>query len=98
MCDLDGCGSHNDLPPIVIPDEQRRAKLSEYPGKSVEIRHLAQSKINKSTVTLPHYPRTQPDRYGQVACKQHVCCVVIAFECISKQSNNWTRVQTIEQS
>lgn len=27
MCDLDGCGKHNDMPPIVIPDEQRRAFL-----------------------------------------------------------------------
>ena len=27
MCDLDGCGAHKDMPPIVVPDEQRRAFL-----------------------------------------------------------------------
>ena len=27
MCDLDGCGAHKDMPPIVVPDEKRRAFL-----------------------------------------------------------------------
>ncbi len=27
MCDLDGCGTHRDMPPIILPDEQRRAFL-----------------------------------------------------------------------
>lgn len=27
MCDLDGCGRHDDLPPIVVSDEMRRAFL-----------------------------------------------------------------------
>ena len=27
MCDLDGCGAHKDMPPIIIPDEDRRAFL-----------------------------------------------------------------------
>jgi carboxymethylenebutenolidase len=27
MCDLDGCGAHRDMPPIVVPDEERRAFL-----------------------------------------------------------------------
>lgn len=27
MCDLDGCGAHRDMPPIVVADEERRAFL-----------------------------------------------------------------------
>ena len=27
MCDLEGCGAHKEMPPIIIPDEQRRAFL-----------------------------------------------------------------------
>jgi carboxymethylenebutenolidase len=27
MCDLHGCGAHRDLPPIIVPDEERRAFL-----------------------------------------------------------------------
>ncbi len=27
MCDLDGCGAHKEMPPIIIPDRQRRAFL-----------------------------------------------------------------------
>ena len=27
MCDLDGCGAHKDMPPIIIADEDRRAFL-----------------------------------------------------------------------
>jgi carboxymethylenebutenolidase len=27
MCDLEGCGAHKEMPPIVIPDEDRRAFL-----------------------------------------------------------------------
>jgi carboxymethylenebutenolidase len=27
MCDLEGCGAHRDMPPIIIPDDDRRAFL-----------------------------------------------------------------------
>ncbi len=32
MCTLDGCGTHADLPPIVVPDEKRRLFLAGLAG------------------------------------------------------------------